>query len=159
MQKLFEYNWQVREDWFKWCKAVPEEELVKERTGGVGSILFTLVHIIDVEYSWILELQGKEVPPAPNSEEIKSVDKVREFSAQCHEEVNAFVTSWTSELEEKVLEETNSSGEIERLKYGEVMRHVIAHEIHHIGQLSIWSREMNRQPVTANLIRRGLFEN
>lgn len=36
------------------------------------------------------------------------------------------------------------------------MRHVIAHEIHHVGQLSVWAREMGRQPVTANLIGRGL---
>ncbi|QWH42653.1 hypothetical protein EXW53_12305 [Bacillus mycoides] len=40
---------------------------------------------------------------------------------------------------------------------GEVLRHVIVHEIHHIGQLSIWARELNLQPVSANLIGRGLY--
>ncbi|HDR5875335.1 TPA: damage-inducible protein DinB, partial [Bacillus anthracis] len=30
------------------------------------------------------------------------------------------------------------------------------HEIHHIGQLSIWARELNLRPVSANLIGRGL---
>ncbi|HDR5022767.1 TPA: damage-inducible protein DinB, partial [Bacillus cereus] len=40
--------------------------------------------------------------------------------------------------------------------YGEVLRHVIVHEIHHIGQLSIWARELNLRPVSANLIGRGL---
>lgn len=39
---------------------------------------------------------------------------------------------------------------------GEVMRHVIAHEIHHIGQLSIWAREMDLKPVSANYIGRSL---
>ena len=53
MLKLFEYNWQVREEWFTWCEDVPEEELLNNRVGGVGSILYTLFHIIDVEYSWI----------------------------------------------------------------------------------------------------------
>ncbi len=38
------------------------------------------------------------------------------------------------------------------------MRHLIAHEIHHIGQLSIWSREMGIEPVSASLIDfLGLF--
>ncbi len=48
MLKLFQYNWQVRDDWFTWCEAVSEEELLKKRVGGVGSILYTLFHIADV---------------------------------------------------------------------------------------------------------------
>lgn len=35
------------------------------------------------------------------------------------------------------------------------MRHTIALEIHHIGQLSIWARELGRNPVSANLIGLG----
>ena len=73
MQKLFEYNWQVREDWFTWCETVPEEELLKKRVGGVGSILYTLFHIVDVEYSWICGLQGKPEPEEPPFESFASL--------------------------------------------------------------------------------------
>ncbi|MCC3376331.1 hypothetical protein LKX83_24965 [Cohnella sp. REN36] len=55
-------------------------------------------------------------------------------------------------------DQNGDTGEWEYFKYGEIMRHVIAHEIHHIGQLSVWAREMGKQPITANLIRRGLFD-
>jgi uncharacterized damage-inducible protein DinB len=41
---------------------------------------------------------------------------------------------------------------------GEVLRHVITHEIHHIGQLSVWVRDMGVQPVSANFIERGFME-
>jgi uncharacterized damage-inducible protein DinB len=41
--------------------------------------------------------------------------------------------------------------------WGEVMRHVIAHEIHHMGQLSVWSRELDKKPVSANFIGKGLI--
>ena len=51
MYTLFQYNWQVRDDWFKWCEQLSAEELVRKRVGGVGSILETLFHIVDVEYS------------------------------------------------------------------------------------------------------------
>jgi uncharacterized damage-inducible protein DinB len=37
MLKLFEYNWQVRKDWFDWCDSVDEKELLKKRTGGLGA--------------------------------------------------------------------------------------------------------------------------
>ncbi|GAA0596811.1 hypothetical protein GCM10009001_11170 [Virgibacillus siamensis] len=60
-------------------------------------------------------------------------------------------------MEYRKLIETDFNGETFSFRYGEIMRHVIAHEIHHIGQLSVWSREIGRKPVTANLIDRGLF--
>jgi hypothetical protein len=37
MLTLFRYNWQVREEWFKWCKQVPAEELLRHRVGGTGA--------------------------------------------------------------------------------------------------------------------------
>ncbi|WP_047981871.1 DinB family protein [Ornithinibacillus contaminans] len=159
MQKLFEYNWQVREDWFNWCEDVPEEELLKERTGGIGSILYTLFHIIDVEYSWtILDMKGEKDKLNPSFETCNTLEKIREFSRQANKEVKPFVSAWTNEMEDRIFTETYSNGEQESFKHGEIMRHVIAHEIHHIGQLSIWSREIGKAPVTANLIRRGLFD-
>ena len=32
---FFEYNWQVRDEWFEWCNPLSNEELIKDRTGGV----------------------------------------------------------------------------------------------------------------------------
>jgi uncharacterized damage-inducible protein DinB len=157
MLKLFEYNWQVRNDWFEWCESVSEEDLLKRRTGGLGSILYTLFHIVDVEYSWISILQGKAEPALPPFEEFASLQKIKEFSERCHSEIAPFVYGWNNEMESNVLSDENSNGEIVSYKFGEVIRHVIAHEIHHVGQLSVWSREIGKQPVTANLIRRGLF--
>ncbi|SFB22860.1 DinB family protein [Lentibacillus halodurans] len=62
-------------------------------------------------------------------------------------------------MESQTLSETDSSGETINFRYGEIMRHVIAHEIHHIGQLSVWACEIGKKPVNANLIGRGLFDN
>ncbi len=156
MLKLFEYNWQVRQDWFDWCRNVSEEELLKKRTGGTGGILHNLFHIADVEFSWISILQGKPEFTEP-FESYASLQKVIDLSAKFHEEVRPFVLSWSDEMEGKELSELSPKGEPVIFKYGEIMRHTIAHEIHHIGQLSVWSREMGKVPVTANLIRRGLF--
>lgn len=158
MRKLFEYNWQVRNDWFKWCESVSEEELLKMRIGGVGGILHTLLHIADVEYSWICGMQGKPDPEAPPFEEYASLQKVKQFSDRFHPEVKEFVYAWNSAMENNIFSEQNVEGELETYKHGEIMRHMIAHEIHHIGQLSVWAREIGKQPVTANLIRRGLFD-
>ncbi|PWW20308.1 DinB family protein [Cytobacillus oceanisediminis] len=49
MQTLFRYNWIVREEWYRWCEELSEEDLLRNRTGGVGSILHTLFYTVDVD--------------------------------------------------------------------------------------------------------------
>ncbi|WP_332647645.1 DinB family protein [Lysinibacillus sp. 54212] len=155
MQTLFKYNWMVREDWYRWCENVSEEELLQNRTGGMGSILHTLFHIIDVEWSWIRLLQGKtDFQESFNN--YKSLNKVRTLEIEFHLEVENFVNNWNANMENQLFNYTLPDGRIETYTWGEVMRHTIAHEIHHIGQLSIWARELGRNPVSANLIGRGL---
>ncbi|HDR7356397.1 DinB family protein [Bacillus wiedmannii] len=152
MYMLFQYNWQVRDDWFKWCEQLSEEELLRKRVGGVGSVLETLFHIVDVEYSWISALQGKE-DNEPQFKDYQSIQKVKALSNLYIRELEDFLQLWSSSLECKILK---ASWTDKTYTYGEVLRHVIVHEIPHIGQLSIWARELDLQPVSANLIGRGL---
>ncbi|MGE7121589.1 DinB family protein [Peribacillus sp. NPDC046944] len=149
MKTLFRYNWMVREDWYRWCEELSEDELLQNRTGGMGSILHTLFHIIDVEWSWIRLLQGK-TDFQESFHNYKSLNKVRKLDAEFH------VNNWDVSMENKSFYDTLPDGKIVTDTWGEVMRHSIVHEIHHIGQLSIWARELGRKPVSANLIGRGL---
>ncbi|MDZ5471262.1 DinB family protein [Bacillus sp. 31A1R] len=153
MQKLFEYNWKVREEWFEWCKQIPQEELLLQRSGGLGNILHTLLHIVDVEYSWINAIQGK-----PDFEldfaEFNTVQSVKTISDLLQKEIRTFLQAWLEEMDE---EKVKVSWSDKFYAKGEILRHVIAHEIHHVGQLSVWSRELCLKPVSANLIGRELY--
>lgn len=152
---MFRYNWKVREEWYRWCEEVNEEELLLVRTGGVGGILHTLFHIVDVEWSWIRILQGK-----PDFQErfddYNTLEKVKELDARFKSEVESFVLAWNENMENQLFYDTMPDGRVETDTWGEVMRHVIAHEIHHIGQISVWAREIGKKPVSANLIGKGL---
>lgn len=145
----------VRDEWYRWCEDLSEEELLRNRMGGMGSILLTLFHIVDVEWSWIRSLQGK-TDFQESFDHYKSLSQVRKLDAEFHLEVESFVNSWDASMENRLLYETLPDGRIISDTWGEIMRHVIAHEIHHIGQLSIWAREMDKKPVSANFIGRGL---
>jgi uncharacterized damage-inducible protein DinB len=155
MLTMFRYNWQVRDEWFEWCKQVPPDELVRERTGGVRSILHTFYHITDNEVDWILSLKGKTSLPYDFTV-FDTLDKVINLSRTHRPEIEEFVLSLTPETENKMFGVQN--GKTNRFFYWEVVRHVIAHEIHHIGQLAVWARELGLDPVSANLIGRGLLE-
>ena len=149
---LFSYNWQVRCEWLQWCRELDPDELLRKRNGGMGHILKTLAHVIDVESSWIRAMQGK-----PDLEidldSFRSVEAIQDLSARYHPEVKEFLETWSPAMELEWIAVPWMEGSYPK---GKVLRHLIAHEIHHIGQLSIWSREMGIQPVSASLIDRHL---
>lgn len=151
MIKFFKYNWQVRDEWFSWCNQLSMKELLKDRTGGVGNILYTLFHIIDVEYSWLRAIQGKE-DMVFNFENYKTLEKVKLLSDNLRLEI--------VELLEEISIDTKRVISVhwdeEKYSIDEVLHHIITHEIHHIGQLFVWARELNLSPVSANYIGRKL---
>ncbi|WP_445486814.1 DinB family protein [Niallia sp. 03133] len=153
MLKFFEYNWQVRDEWFDWCQQLTIEELLKKRIGGIESILHTLFHIMDVEYSWIRAIQGKE-DVVLSFNEYQNLEKLKALSDVFRSEIVSFLQASSSETQDKLI---SVAWEEEKHSRSAILHHVIAHEIHHIGQLSVWAREVQLEPVSANFIRRGLL--
>lgn len=153
MFAFFQYNWQVRDEWLDWCKQLSAEELLKERVGGPGSILYTLFHIIDVEYSWVRAIQGKEDVLLSFSE-YNTLQQVKNLSETCRCDIEDFLLTCTGTTKNKLV---RVPWEDEPYTSSEILHHVIAHEIHHIGQLSIWSRELKLKPVSAHFVGRGLL--
>jgi len=153
MIKFFQYNWQVRDEWFEWCNQLSIEELLQKRSGGVGSVLYTLFHIIDVEYSWIRGIKG-EKDRIFDFNEYETLEKVKNLSIELQGEIIEFLKHNENLSDEivKVSWDTNTYTK------NDILHHTIAHEIHHIGQLSVWARELNLSPVPANFIRRKLNE-
>jgi uncharacterized damage-inducible protein DinB len=157
MQTYFRYNWLVREQWYQWCEDVSYDELIRQRVGGVGGLLQTLFHIVDVEWSWIRILQGK--PDFQEGfENYNTLERIIQLDIRFRPEVEEFVNSWDSSLETRPFYDPQPDGRIAVDAWGEVMRHVIAHQIHHLGQLSIWAREIGKRPVSANVIGKGLIK-
>lgn len=143
----------VRDEWFELCKQVPIEELLRHRIGGAGCILYTFFHISDVEYSWIRGIQGKPDIQV-QFENYQTLQQVKELSDSWLKETQAFLNTWSSDYENETVSVPWTEAPFTK---GEILHHVIAHEIHHMGQLSIWARELGLQPISANVIGRGLF--
>lgn len=153
MIKLFHSNWMIREEWFELLKQVPNEELLRNRIGGPGSIFYTIFHILDVEYSWICGIQGKPEIQV-QYENCNTLEQLKKLSDSWMQETKLFLETWSDDFKNDIVTVPWSEGGYTK---GEILLHIIAHEIHHMGQLSIWAREMGIQPVSANVIGRGLF--
>ncbi|GEL76760.1 DinB family protein [Tenuibacillus multivorans] len=157
IKSLFEYNWTIREKWFDWCRDLSSKELQKERKGGMKGILPTLFHIIDVENRWLRGL-AKDEPRTHNFEDYHTLDALIELSEETKAYTLKFLNHYnTSKLKTDILHGVNKQGEEVSYFYIEVLLHVAVHETHHIGQLSVWAREMEMEPVSANLIGLNLF--
>ncbi|WP_330948780.1 DinB family protein [Virgibacillus sp. MG-45] len=152
LQPLFTYNWQVREEWYALLAQLPEKELFKKRTGGVGTIMHTLIHISDVEYSWVRAIQGKEDIPL-KQEQYTSLQDAKQLADHYREQVEAFLFS---DEFAAINQPIYASWLDDSFSKEEILHHIIAHEIHHIGQLSVWARELGIKPVSANFIYRNI---
>jgi uncharacterized damage-inducible protein DinB len=105
MLNLFQYNWQVRKEWFDWCILLPHEELLRERVGGVGSFLQTLFHIVDAECSYIREIKG--LPDlSPKFDDYMSLVELRKLSDHYHEEVSDFLRDWSYVMDQDIVQIT-----------------------------------------------------
>lgn len=125
------------------------------RTAGVGSILHALFRIVDVERRWIADLTPVAATPNESSR-YESFKGDMALSARCRPEVEAFVRTWRPELDERVISGIYADGRPCDVLLGDGLRHVIAHEIHPVGQMSVWARELGRAPISANLVGRQL---
>jgi uncharacterized damage-inducible protein DinB len=153
---FFNYNWQIRDKWFEWCKEISEEELLKERTGGHKGILQTLFHIVDVEQRWMRGIANDETV-ACNFSDRNTLDKVIQFSEETKEYSLNFLYNYTSNRDNDLLSAVNKKGEKVSHLYIEILLHLSVHEVHHTGQLSVWARELGKEPISANLIGLNLF--
>lgn len=152
---LFNYNWQVRDEWIEWADNLPKDELNKIRTRGMKSILYNLYHVIDCEQIWINQLQGTPVIQN-NMNAITSLDEIKEYSNSTKEVSKNFVKKYMENNEKKLFIYTLKNGEEKEWPYEKVLYHIITHEIHHIGQLSVWAREIGLKPISSDLIFRNI---
>ena len=84
----------------------------------------------------------------------KSLKQVKELSDSLRNEIQVFLKTWSNKFENEIVRVSWSNGHYMK---GEILSHVIVHEIHHMGQLSIWVKELGFKPVSANVIERGLM--
>ncbi len=152
----FLYNWQIREEWFEWCETISLEELMKKRIGGMQSILHNLYHVIDCEQIWINQMQGTPVIIS-DINKLSSLNDVKTFSNLTKPATEGFIKSHTSEAEDRILVVKSRNGTTKSFSYDKIIAHILSHEIHHIGQLSVWSRDIGLKPVSSDLIFRDLF--
>ena len=128
MLSLFQYNWQVREDWLNWCQSISEEEFHKERIGGMKSIRETLIHIIDCELLWLNTLVETTVifELRTTTNELNGVKAYSDF-VKSH--TSSFIDQLPKDYENRTIEVKRRDGTILHFTQKKILAHMITHEV------------------------------
>lgn len=86
---------------------------------------------------------------------ITTLEDVKHFDTLTRPITQDFIQTWKPSFEDKILESTSKNKTVYTFTYAKVISHIITHGIHHIGQLSIWAKEINLKPVSSDLIIRN----
>ena len=124
--------------------------------GGMQSIIHNLFHVIDCEQIWVNQMQGTPVI-IKDINRISSLNDVKSFSNLTKPGTESFIKSHTSESEDRILVVKSRNGTTNSFSFDKIITHILSHEIHHIGQLSVWSREIGLKPVSSDLLFRDLI--
>jgi uncharacterized damage-inducible protein DinB len=157
MVDLFQYNWDVRDDWFTWCESLSEEEFHQARIGGMKSFRETLIHIVDCELLWLNTILGERIT-YENRETLYHLEEIKQYSAFVQSQTEAFLGNMKHGNDTRIIEVKRRDGTVLHFSQKKIVAHMITHEIHHIGQLSVWAREIGLKPVSSDLIIRNVYE-
>ncbi|MCY8365835.1 damage-inducible protein DinB, partial [Bacillus spizizenii] len=104
-------------------------------------------------FSWVRAIQEKE-DIVVQFADYHTLDKVKSLSNTFRTEIIDFLETNADEIKDELV----SVPWDKEVLYtrDEILHHIIVHEIHHIGQLSVWARELKLSPISANFIGRKL---
>ncbi|MED4041317.1 DinB family protein [Niallia taxi] len=108
-------------------------------------------------FEWCRKISEEE-PKVFSFEEYKNLDSIIQFSSDTKTKTLNYIENLNPSSYHNVLSATNKKGDKVSHYYVEVLLHIAVHEVHHIGQLSVWARELEKEPVSANLIGLDLFK-
>lgn len=87
-------------------------------------------------------------------EGIGQLNKVKSLSNTFRTEIIDVLQTHSDQIKDELVSVPWETGVL--YTRDEILHHIIAHEIHHIGQLSVWARELKLSPVSASFIGRTL---
>ena len=118
------------------------------------SIRETLIHIIDCELLWLNSLVTEKIV-FERRQLLTHLSEIKEYSSFVQSFTEQFIEQLPSEYKNKIIEIQRRDGSILEFTQKKILAHMITHEIHHIGQLSVWARELQRKPISSDLIIRS----
>lgn len=154
---LYDYNNWANHHLLDLAEQLTPEQLHAPHEGAYGSVHTTLVHLMDVEWSWLDERWrgnpiGEEFDPAGYPD----VAAIRARWATVEAELNAFIDALTPEGEgsaDRILVWEGDGGATRRRPLWQLLFHVVNHGTQHRSEIAIMLTRFGHSPGDIDVTR------
>ena len=125
-----------------------EHEFGQPVSGSHESVRMTLYHVVRVQVWWLSVLNGKPgTPPPPEAHEHMSLEDVKGWFAQSHDDLRAYAAGLTEErLESEVSAFHPGQGKEYRWPSWQLVSHLVNHGSHHRAEAGIMLASLGHSP-------------
>lgn len=154
---LYDYNNWANHHILDQAALLTPEQLDAPHEGAYGSVHTTLVHLMDVEWSWLDERwRGNPVEEAFDPADYPDVAAIRARWAEVEAELNAFIDALTPEGEgspNRILVWKGEGGAIRRRPLWQLLFHVVNHGTQHRSEIAIMLTRFGHSPGDIDVTR------
>jgi uncharacterized damage-inducible protein DinB len=150
--RLFAYNRWANARALEPVSALTPEEFGRTLGGSFSSVHGTLAHIYAAEWIWLERWNRKSPRGLPTSQEVPTLDVLREKWVAVERAARDFVARVTQENLEEVITYVNVKGETWSYSLADMFVHVVNHSTYHRGQVATMLRQLGKVPLSTDFL-------
>jgi uncharacterized damage-inducible protein DinB len=146
VQKLLEYNEEVRHRYFERFTRLSWKEFARNREASFLSIRSIFVHILSAIDYWLDFLQKQNVHSKKDYDAYTNFDQVRAYMEHVEERMRDYLAALPKNGLSKKYTATDENGKPFEITAEDVLVHVFEEEVHHRGEFIALLWQINIEP-------------
>ena len=132
--------------------ALSGEQLTRDVKNSFASVLDTLVHIYDAEWTWLQRWKGAEPGELPPGAPFATLAALEARWTEIEQEQAEFVGRLTGDMLGGTCSYTNRRGQPRSYPLWQPLLHAVNHSTYHRGQITTMLRQLGAKPVSTDLV-------
>jgi uncharacterized damage-inducible protein DinB len=143
---LYAYNRWANERVVESCHALTADEYRREQGGGWTSVRDVLVHIASATDAWHERFSGRSPGRLLTGVDVPALEEAASRLTLADAAIERLVLETPFERRSEILAYRNLQGEVKKVPYWAVFRHVVNHATYHRGQIASMIRRLEKTP-------------
>ena len=152
LSSLFAFNRWADDRIVTAIRQLTPDQYMQEPVPGWVSVRSSLVHIAAATLLWARRLQGEDVRTLLTETDVPTLDDAVRLLAEGHDAFDALVAAATPEKLAAIWTQTDPKGNVRKMPFWSVYRHVVNHATYHRGQIASKLRRLGVTPPFTDLI-------
>jgi len=152
-RQLFDYNSWANARMFSAAEALTAEQLEAPLVSSFPSLMATLAHIVETEWTWLRRWLGERPAASPAWVDEPSLRELKAQLAAVEAERASFLAGRTDADLAGVVSYHGGDGQAFAHPLEDLIRHVVNHSTYHRGQLVTLLRQLGHTPPSTDFTR------